>query len=825
MDNKQSQLIDQTPLWQYLGVRNGASTTEVDEAYDAALKNPPLDQTQTRLAWKILRDPYFGSAYYQLKSTKKILNASFFDNLANIDYDNSKRENPNWMVTPINKIKANISNTSTKPLAVLASTGAYSPIHESHIEMMEIAKTELESQGYNVVGGYVSPSHDIYVSRKNNGTAAFNANHRIHLCQLALEENNWLMTDPWEALHTEIEETYTDVLTRLQNYLNAHIEKPIKLFYVFGSDNASFANAFISHGQAVCVNRPGFDAQLQEVLSDPLIKNNSRLIFSSIKSHESSSTAIREGNYSHLHKSVKEKYTSWQKNFKSEDKIKEYPYFIRDEGTWSTKPWASNRDSATIETARTNLRDQLNKNINHAFNNANNPDEKISVNIHYQNLEQQKAQIAPLIKNKKTISLDACISGDYNLNFSGSFEIADGQFHRKSLTARPGHPTIEKQIKSLPSGNYTLIEDDIATGKTIKIVKELLPNTVKINEMVILTKLSDVEAPEPLDIIDLRDFIVGSNESGLVVELPNGEKARVPYLLPYVSTISRAKLPISSEKNFSINMWKANEDFFKQIIPAITLKEANPSFQKLMNYIGFNNNTSMQEICKWHRERLQTTTKEVDYNIEFAHIYTDEEFSQEQIDSINTLKTTIKKIEAEGKTYVTSILIDNFNPTEQTLDEEAFLNKIRSYGVPVDCVAYEAGFQSMADKLIQLLPKENLKFEYFNKKTKEVLILERNGLKIGLQENYIDRHRHTCAILSASWTLCRLGCFPFPENSMKNLTNKNLNAREIITILPDKYKTSEDKVMEIITSTCHQNQKGRMDYVFHQSTNTLKYKI
>ena len=39
---------------------------------------------------------------------------------------------------------------------------------------------------------------------------------------------------------------------------------------------------------------------------------------------------------------------------------------------------------------------------------------------------------------------------------------------------------------------------------------------------------------------------------GLVVRLPNGEIARAPYMLPYVSLKSRAKINISKEKELII---------------------------------------------------------------------------------------------------------------------------------------------------------------------------------------------------------------------------------------------------------------------------------
>jgi hypothetical protein len=106
------------------------------------------------------------------------------------------------------------------------------------------------------------------------------------------------------------------------------------------------------------------------------------------------------------------------------------------------------------------------------------------------------------------------------------------------------------------------------------------------------------------DIVDFRDFIVGSRDGGLVVSLPDGFIARAPYMSPYVSLVTRAKIPASSEIDLSIRLWEMNEKFFEGIKPTVKLKDADKYFQRLMKYIGFKASTPLCDICAWHKKRL-----------------------------------------------------------------------------------------------------------------------------------------------------------------------------------------------------------------------------
>ena len=114
-----------------------------------------------------------------------------------------------------------------------------------------------------------------------------------------------------------------------------------------------------------------------------------------------------------------------------------------------------------------------------------------------------------------------------NLSISRLFPIACPQA-KPILSHRPGSEPLETQLSAIEPGNYVLLDDDVSTGTTLKAIKAMLPDAVRIESDFILLQ-QDPDAPESrLDILDCRDFIAGSRNGGLVVSLPGGEFARVP---------------------------------------------------------------------------------------------------------------------------------------------------------------------------------------------------------------------------------------------------------------------------------------------------------
>lgn len=204
-----------------------------------------------------------------------------------------------------------------------------------------------------------------------------------------------------------------------------------------------------------------------------------------------------------------------------------------------------------------------------------------------------------------------------------------------------------------------------------------------------------------------------------------------------------------------------------------------------------------------------------DYNIEFAHIYADELFGDSQIESIEILKKLIERLKKENRSYVLTVLIDDYHVTNSNVDVKKLIKEINSYGINADLIGFESKLTKHADNLIKNLPKKMLKIDLFQSPQKEVLSLNYNSHKIGLRESQFLIVRHTCAILSAVWTLSRLGIYKLDKEQIKNLSNKPFVAKNTITILPKKYKSVENKVLKIIESTKFAKLLSRIHYKFY----------
>ncbi|KAI8553019.1 hypothetical protein RHMOL_Rhmol06G0312700 [Rhododendron molle] len=58
---------------------------------------------------------------------------------------------------------------------------------------LELARDALHSEGFFVIGGYMSPVNDAYRKR-----GLISAKHRIEMCHLACKSSEFIMVDPWE---------------------------------------------------------------------------------------------------------------------------------------------------------------------------------------------------------------------------------------------------------------------------------------------------------------------------------------------------------------------------------------------------------------------------------------------------------------------------------------------------------------------------------------------------------------------------------------------------------------------------------------------------
>lgn len=530
--------------------------------------NIPDFTPDQRYAWKALSDIYYHDLYRRTRSTKALYDAGFFDDGLPKLVGQYKAFSPYFMTTSLAKAEENYYRlVDTKQnydrYVIMFTTGGMAPIHNGHIAMMEQARTQLEADGTTkVLGGFFAPGHDSYVGKKYNGTAAIPVEHRVAMVELATAESDWLEVDPWAARYMPAEINFTDIYRRLSNYVAQNMIADVDIVYVCGSDNAGFADSGIP---CIVVDRT-----------------------------EISSKAIREGDHTHLHPKVAEYLTTYKT--KSANTL---PYLIRNEEDDAIMIWEHMMPgrAAELTKRRVQLQSAIRLGIAQLFKNHG-EDHK----VHLLNVSKQRELAAEVIGKRPTISLDPFFQGTFRLDSTRYFAISQAQRKPLYRAARVDFPTMAVQAATLPEGSYVLVEDDSVTGETIMYAQSHLPKGVKVEQVVLLSDFADYPDDSYFDVVDMRDFIVGSEHGGLSVAMNSGYQARVPYALPYVSLRSRAKIPPQAEMELSRIIWQANYRFFAGT--HIRVSHTSEGFRRFVTASRWNYDTLMSDLCKWHVEAL-----------------------------------------------------------------------------------------------------------------------------------------------------------------------------------------------------------------------------
>jgi nicotinic acid mononucleotide adenylyltransferase len=590
--------------WDLLGVDVDADPRELDQAYVRA-RGHSDDHELLRRAWKVLRDPFYAATYAAYRSETVLAAAGFFDN--RVEPEQLGHSPGRWLTTPVHKLTANLNRAPAadpaRGYAVLLSTGAFAPVHDGHLGMLEIARDQLERCGYRVLGGYLSPSHDHYVSTKFKD--ASDIAQRLHLCELACADSDWLMTDGWEGRYIATAVNFTDVIVRLQRYLAAHVAVPVTVFYVFGDDNAGFARAFVGQGGCVCVPRPGIHPAGDELFAEPAVHANERILLAKRSTVDVSSTAVRAG-AGQVPQPVARQLRRWKTGESRGTSI----YAVRDDVGWALQPWFA-RDRAgtrSLDAAREEFVAGLRRILSDALEPATDGQSQPETQVTLIGSERQQRCLDRLTAQGRVLNLDVIGGGQAQLGVSREFAVSDGQGRCIGLGPRPGTPPLASQLDRVPDGSYTLVDDDIATGQTRQWLLDQLPDRIQVSDSKALLdcwrRKHDQTAPV-WDVVDARDFLLGGRDAGLVVQLPDTNIARAPYMLPYVCLPARAKLPPSRAFPCSLRLWQLNRRLFARMPSPLRVSDADPACRALLRYLGFAAEDPLAEVCDWHIQQLE----------------------------------------------------------------------------------------------------------------------------------------------------------------------------------------------------------------------------
>lgn len=195
---------------------------------------------------------------------------------------------------------------------------------------------------------------------------------------------------------------------------------------------------------------------------------------------------------------------------------------------------------------------------------------------------------------------------------------------------------------------------------------------------------------------------------------------------------------------------------------------------------------------------MSITKINTDYNIEYAHIYVNETPSREHFDSGWIAKRKEKELSEQGKTVLSVILIDEYNPKERLLDENALLEHLGKQDVAPDFLAYESQLVPHAPILLESI--RNPRWREFN------------------QKKIAEGDVVPCSLLVAVWYLFRLGIFKINGDLLKPVNDAKIEdfpAKNIITVLPNRYRSVEEKALNFIAASNYREVSDRIEHIYY----------
>jgi NAD+ synthetase len=552
-----------------------------------------MSTATARQAALIRKDPF----YRTLASDDAARRAGFFDDAGPLARD-AIEDDAAFLATPLHKVARALralDEQEARPRVVLVAAGALSPVHAGHLEMMARARAGLEANGAVVVGGFLAPDHDAYVLQKTPSSPS--ASRRVELAEAAVADSDWLAVDAWPALVATRALNFTEVVEHLAATLSRWLPspRPLRVVFVCGGDNARFAHAFARRGHVVVVARRGADdvfvAEQERARADPAMRvamAHGRVLFVDDAPVPASSSAIRAGDTTWLPAPVRARLAAPSLLSSSSPATR---YELRDEGRFAVAPWLAGRDEAIVLQAWRRFVDE----VKAAFAAALPAVDVVVTSAAAQGVEV-RARLATQ-PGVPVVSLDPCTPGDHDLAVSRCFDLG-GDDEGPVIVARPGSPDLPTQLARLPTGPVVLLDDDIASGATVRAVQAAMPSSTRVVEVVPLSTAS------VLDRLDVRDLLPGAREAGLVVRLPDGAIARVPYLWPWVRLSRRASVDVDVERSLSRRVLLGALTFFRSLEPALVVADVDPAQRVWLGRAGFAPGTTLADVCAWHLDRL-----------------------------------------------------------------------------------------------------------------------------------------------------------------------------------------------------------------------------
>lgn len=173
-------------------------------------------------------------------------------------------------------------------------------------------------------------------------------------------------------------------------------------------------------------------------------------------------------------------------------------------------------------------------------------------------------------------------------------------------------------------------------------------------------------------------------------------------------------------------------------------------------------------------------------SIEYAHIYTNQQISEEHETSVALLREYMAS-GSNNRRYSMVIMVDDYSFPDPSFSYDDLATWTSSQGFPPDLLIRESQLIPQCDEVLKLIEDKKLKKQL---------------------TNFITSHKYPCSLFIAAWYLLRLGKISAPYFPAE------LVGDELLNLLPESFKQFEDKALEIIGATPHRTCVEKIGYQF-----------
>jgi hypothetical protein len=174
------------------------------------------------------------------------------------------------------------------------------------------------------------------------------------------------------------------------------------------------------------------------------------------------------------------------------------------------------------------------------------------------------------------------------------------------------------------------------------------------------------------------------------------------------------------------------------------------------------------------------------YSIECAQPYDSTDTSHTA--SAIALRDLLSRVSKSGEDASVVVLVNDKTYPDHSYDLDSYASWLQSNGFEPDVVARESQIVEACDSLLQIVDFSRLTLE--------------TAATLQSDEKY------TSQLFIAAWCLVRLGYL------QSERFNPELQAEELVNILPLAFKAGEDQSLDIIKATHYAEAADKIEYIF-----------